>query len=85
MLAIGVLIENILIGAVLGKSGQPYASMKWREHPWVSAIISIVILGVQALSFHLAKTHVEYKKKWESWKHDFEVQMLTSGDQDMNV
>ena len=59
--------------------------MKWREHPWVSAIISIVILGVQALSFHLAKTHVEYKKKWEPWKHDFEVQMLTSGDQDMNV
>jgi len=59
--------------------------MRWREHPYVSAVTSVVILGVQALAFYLAKTHVERKKKFLSWKREFEVQMIAEGDQDKNM
>ena len=75
----------MIIGIVMGANGQPYASMRWRDEPIVSAIISIVIGGVQIFSFWFARMHVERKKAWEQWKRDFEVSMLASGDQDMNV
>jgi len=51
----------------------------------VSAVTSVVILGAQALAFYLAKTHVERKKKFLSWKREFEVQMIAEGDQDKNM
>lgn len=80
-----VLVENIVIAMTMGKNGQPYASMRWQDHPVVSAVISALILAVQTFAFWMAKTHVERKKKWESWKRDFEIQMMANGDQELTV
>ena len=59
-----VLISNVIIGYTVKEDDQPYACIRWRLHPYRSAIVGISILFVQVFAFWMAKLSADRKSRW---------------------